>query len=191
MLYAGILNHDFELFNGLADELAEALVRDEIEYVVGDATEGAILAHDVWRLVIGAACERASRARGRRIANFDFFINGPPDPYQGAPPPEAIWLQLDEDALTRKLRAALGYMELKDFVDSTLRQRGIEAFRVESLRPVDNRSGYDSRGDGPPHWEWWGEQQVAAGNYERAIRYREHVVPLAEALWTHVEMSRR
>lgn len=188
MLYTSILNHDYDLFIGLAEELAEALFRDGIDFVAGDAAEGVLMAHDVWRLVIGAACELASRARGCRVANFDFFLNGPPDPYQGSPPPEAIWFQLDEDALRRKLAAALGYRELKDLVAAAIRQRRLEAFGVECLRPVDNRLGYDSQGEGPPYWEWWGEQQVAIGIYEQVIRHREHVVPLAEALWNRVEM---
>lgn len=139
--------------------------------------------------MIGAACEMVARARGSQIASFDFLISGRLDTYQGGPPPEAIWLELAEGALARKLRAAFAYRELKDLVDSMLRERGIDAFRFECLRPVNNRLGYDSRGDGPPHWEWWGEQQVMAGTYERAIRHREHVVPLAEALWRHVEKS--
>lgn len=189
MLYASILNHDFDLFIGLAEELTEALVREEIEYITGDAAEGAILAHDVWRLVIGAACEMANRAMGRRIVNFDFLISGRLDSYQGAPSPEAIWLELAEGALARKLTAAFGYRELKDLVDSMLRERGIDAFRFECLRPVDNRFGYDGLAQEPPYYEWWGEQQVVTGTYERVIRYREHVVPLAEALWRHVEKT--
>lgn len=189
MLYASILNHDFDLFIGLAEELAEGLVREEVEYIAGDAAEGAILGHDVWRLVAGAACEMANRAMGRRIVNFDFLISGRLNSYQGAPPPGAIWLELAEGALARKLAAAFRYKELKDLVDSMLRERGVDAFRFECLRPVDNRSGSDSRGDGPPHWEWWSEQQVMVGTYERAIRHREHVVPLAEALWRHVEKT--
>jgi hypothetical protein len=30
------------------------------------------------------------------------------------------------------------------------------------------------------------ERQVAAGHYERVIRYREHLLPLADALCEHV-----
>lgn len=189
LLYASVLNQNIDLFIRLTEELAEALIRDEIDYVAGDAAEGAIMGHDVWRLVIDAACEMATRARGRRIASFDFLVSGPPDPYQGTPPPEAIWLELDEEALRRKLAAALDYRELKDFTDSQIRQWGVKAFRVECLRQVDNRSGYASPAEEPPFWEWWGEQQVAAGTYERAIRYRQHVVPLAKVLWRHVERS--
>src|SRR4051812_25730448 len=50
-LYAAILDHDFALFINLAEELAEALVREEIEYVVGDAAEGYSSAHDICRFL--------------------------------------------------------------------------------------------------------------------------------------------
>lgn len=64
---------------------------------------------------------------------------------------------------------------------------GVEAFRVEYLRPVDSRAGYGGPAEEPPFYERYGEQQVAAGHYERVLRYREHVAPLAKALWRYVE----
>ncbi len=186
-LYAAILNHNFNLFIRLADELADALVRGRIRYVAGDADEGYNPAHDVCRLIIGAAVEMANRAVGHRIANFDFVVTGRPDTCPEELRPQAIWLELDESAFARKAAAARGFPELAAQVDDTLREIGVEAFRVECLRPVDNRAGYGGPPEQPPFYERYGEQQVAAGHYERVLRYRGHVVPLAEALWRYVE----
>jgi len=44
-------------------------------------------------------------------------------------------------------------------------------------------------GEAPPFYEIYGEKLVAAGRYLRAIRYREHLWPLAEALRSHAAGS--
>jgi hypothetical protein len=63
-------------------------------------------------------------------------------------------------------------------------------FSVEWLRHVDaggeSAAPFNGR---PPFYEEYGERQVAAGHYKRVLRYREHVLPLAAALKTHVERS--
>jgi len=188
-LYAAILNHNFDLFIGLAEELAEALVREPVEYVVGDAAEGYSPAHDVCRLIIGAAVEMANRVADQHIANFDFLLAGRPDTCPKELRPQAIQLELDDNAVTRKLGAARGFPEMAAEVDDALREMGAEAFRVECLRLVDNRAGYGGLTEEPPFYERYGEKQVATGYYERVIRYREHVVPLAEALCCHIERT--
>lgn len=235
-VYGAILSSNVDLFVGLAEELAEALNREEVGYIAGDAFEGHNSAHDVWRLVIGVAVELASRRRGNRIANFDFTLFGRPDDCPEAIRDRSIWIQLDDDGFTRKLEAVRGYNpKLAAEVDAVLggqlfegRNRfsepalaaavgpefsglgtevlrlypdlaakiiaaiaGIEmkAFRVECLRPVHNREGADIFWDAPPFYELYGEKLVAAGHYDRVIRYREHVVPLATALWRYVESS--
>jgi hypothetical protein len=38
------------------------------------------------------------------------------------------------------------------------------------------------RQDTKPYYEEYGEKRVAEGKYGEVIRYREHVLPLAEAL---------
>ncbi len=105
-VYAAILNGDSELFAGLVEELCEAFVAEEIEYVVGDAAEGYSVAHDICRTMIGAAVELAEFRYGHTIANFDFLVVGRPDESQSE---EAITIHLDNDAFTRKINAALAY----------------------------------------------------------------------------------
>lgn len=207
-LYAAILDHDFGLFTGLADELAAAFAGDSAEYVAGDATEGYNPAHDACRLVLDAAVALASRETGRRIENFEFPLVRRPDASNGKEG-AGRWLRLGDEAFARKLRAARNYPELAGEVEAALAGEGStglrehpdlaarsgmrgrvatgpEAFRVEYLRPV---APEEPSGEGlkePPFYESYGERQVAAGHYPRVLRYREHMLPLAAALRSHV-----
>ena len=126
-------------------------------------------------------------------------IWGIPSPLRAA----SVWLRLDDGAFSRKLAAAfefypelaaevrdglqgLGQEAVADFFDleddehAATGLSGMDVFRVECLRPV-------APGERPfehvkPFYEFWGEGRVAEGFYERVIRYREHVLPLADAL---------
>lgn len=186
-IYSAILNHDFTLFTRLAEELSEALVDEGIDYVAGDAVEGYNPTHDVCRLVINAAVELASRARGRRVANFDFLVIGQPSPCRKTIHAGANCLRLDEDAFARKMAAAHGYTELKAEVDAALSRTPVDAFRIECLRPVENVGGCNRFMEEFPLYEHYGEKQVLAGYYPRVVRYREHIAPLAEALKSYSE----
>lgn len=231
-VYAAVLERDYDLFIKLTEELAEELLREQIEYVAGDAVEGHNVTHEVGRLMTGAAVEMASRRSGRPIANFDFIVVGRPDDCPAQLRARALRLYLEDDAFGRKLAAArshhpklaadvnaalsgqpfsavkrftepdlaaaasgeLGdiarlrqYPELAAKILGLLEGVTIESFREEYLRPVDNRAGTDGLPEEPPFYEAYGEKLVAAGHYQQVIRYREHLVPLAEALWNHVE----
>src|SRR4029079_15224355 len=84
--YAAILNHDFDLFVGLADELSGAFMAEGIDFVAGDALEGYNPMHDVCRLVINAAATVAGQVRGRRVANFKFSLTGEPGALHASSP---------------------------------------------------------------------------------------------------------
>src|SRR5215475_5586743 len=94
-VYAAILNGDSELFARLVEELCEAFVAEQIEYVVGDAAEGYSVAHDICRTMIGAAVELAEYRYGHAIENFDFPVVGRPEQ---SPNDDAITIHLDDDA---------------------------------------------------------------------------------------------
>ena len=179
--YAALLEHDFPLFTGLTGELARALVEDHIDCVVGDAAEGYNPTHDVCRLVIDAATRIAARIRNVPIANFEFTLVGRPDP-PGVDRAGVICLELEAAALQRKLRVALGYVEMAGEVAAALSAWGAEAFGKESFRSVANGDMAREPEELPPYYERCGEERVGAGTYGRVIRYREHVLPLAEAL---------
>jgi len=180
--YSRILSHDCAFFTDLAEEIAEDFARDQVECVAGDAIEGYNPAHDVCRHVINAAVAIAQRKRGRRIANFDFTLVGPPDKCAESQRAAAMRLRLDDAALERKLAAARAYSEIAGEVQTALGQMGAEAFRVECLRPVEpgvTNGGWTGE---RPFYESYGEQQVAADHYQQVIRYHKHVAPLMEAL---------
>jgi hypothetical protein len=229
-VYAAILNGESELFAGLVEELCEAFVTEQIDYVVGDAAEGYSVAHDICRTMVGAAVELAEFRYGHIIANFDFLVVGRPEE---SPSDEAITIHLDDDAFRRKLNAALAYSpklaqdvqaalggalfqgirrfsepQLAGEVDvevstSLIEALGphsklntvfgdiiegvpLDAFRVECLRPVANDSGNWTTGE-PLFYEFYGEKLVAAGRYDKVIRYREHMLPLARAIRAKTE----
>jgi len=207
-IYEAILDGDFRLFEQLVMELAEALVAAEVEYVAGDAIEGYNPVHDICRLVINAAVDLAGRIGGRPIINRDFLLfarhNAPPE----AEPAGAILLTLDDDLLARKLGAARSYPELQGEVDAMLDKKmldglrrfpelsahfsdvvanmGKEAYRVESLRLTISQAWSNCTPSEVPFYERYGELLVESGVYNRAIRYRDHIMPLAEAIRSFV-----
>lgn len=95
-------------------------------------------------------------------------------------------MRLDDPALERKLAAANAYSEITGDVQSALGEMGAEAFCTECLRPVGCSLTNAGLAEYPPFYERYGEKQIAAGHYERVLRYREHVAPLIEALALYV-----
>lgn len=180
-LYEVLLEGKIDVLTGLVRELAEALVEQGVETVAGDAIEGFNPSHDLCRVLIDAAVAIASRRTGRTLASYDFPLEGPPDTCADGLA-GAIRLELGEEALERKLAAARSYPELRDEVERTFAQHGAAAFRVECLRPADPQADVESLVEDPPYYERYGERQVAAGHYQRVLRFREHFLPLARAL---------
>ena len=185
-IYSALMAHELDLFINLAQELVTALVDERIDYVVGDAIEGYNPTHDLCRLIINTAIEIASRTQGRAIANFDVLLTSEPRDYAAETLAGAVWLDLDSDDLTRKLEAARGYSELAAEVDGLLEKTGMAGLKTECLRRASN--GFVGNNlVGAPYYELYGERQVAAGHYKHVLRYREHILPLAHALWDYAE----
>lgn len=205
-MYRRILDRDSDFFVGLADELAESLSALRVRFVAGDAAEGYNSIHDVCRYVTDAAVEMVNRGGGVAAASFDYPVIKRPDDCPEELVESSIWLRLDDQTFARKIEAARTYYpELLEEVRVALAGggagpmkeyfnlsgvgggAGVEAFRVECLRPVV-ASRADCGGWGAkPFYELHGERQVAAGLYEHVIRYREHVAPIAERLRRHAE----
>jgi hypothetical protein len=184
-LYAAILDNDCALLTGLIEEIAAALIADQVSLVVGDAMEGYNSGHDLCRVIANAAVKRASQRSGREIASFDFPLTGHPDSCSESARRNAIRLELDDQTFDRKIAAARRYRELFNDVDQAFRENGEEAFRIECLRPVADQ--FIAPFDEPPFYESYGERQVAAGYYDRVLRYRQHFLPLARELRRHAE----
>jgi hypothetical protein len=187
-IYKALLDRRFDLFTCLTEELAGALQKDDISYVAGDAIEGYNPVHDICRLVIDSAVRLIRGRAGREIANLDFLLIGNPAESQSIGG-SSIYLTLNEELHSQKLEAAAAYSELSGDVDQALASFGAEAFRVESLRPASQTAFTGAALDGPPFYEQYGEKQVAAGIYDRVVRYREHMLPLFASLDHYVEQS--
>jgi hypothetical protein len=179
-LYEAVLRRDAALFCDLAAELADEIVRERFDFVLGDAAEGEILAHDVWRGVIDAALAAAEASLNKRIASYEFGLEGPPGRCPAELAVAALWRRLDDAALARKIAAARSYPELKDEVESALAAYGEGAFRLECLRPASAAVHRGRRA--APRYEQHGEALVAAGIYPETVRYGRHVAPLLARL---------
>jgi hypothetical protein len=181
-LYTGILTKNVGLFTALADEIAESLEREGVEYVAGDAVEGVNPGHDLCRLLANSALMRVQKTSNRRLENLEFPLEGPPNDCPPEDLAKAIFLKLDDEAFQRKVEAVRGYAELAVDVDRILASNARDAFRVECLRPVRYALEIGHRFQHPAVYEWYGEKQVAAGRYQEVIRFRDHMAPLAQDL---------
>jgi hypothetical protein len=181
-LYEALIDRDLETLQGVARELADALVAAGAEHVAGDAIEGFNPGHDLCRVLADAAVALAGHRLGRPIASHDFLLDGRPDAVPGELPPGSIRLDLDDGEVERKLAAAAGYPEMREEVERNLAEHGAAAFRSECFRPAHPQADLERFLDDPPWYESHGERQVAAGHYDRVLRFREHFLPMARAL---------
>lgn len=188
-IYSAILDRNCDLFIETARELAQALVRDQIEYVVGDAIEGYNPAHDLCRLIINAAVNKASQM-GHCVESFDVALAGKSADMSAEELADSISIEVDDEMLSRKLQAARDYSEMAADLHRILDEQGIDSLQTERLRRVKEDSG-DAQSNELPYYEVYGEKQVAAGYYQQVIRYREHVLPIAHALRRFVASTER
>ena len=184
-IYRSILANDHASFLALADELADELVRHEIDLVAGDAIEGFNPSHDVCRYVTNAGVRLAAARRGRTIACYGFPLDAAPDAAAHGNGAAPLRVRLDDEALDRKLQAAHAYAELKLEVERAIERYGSEPFRTEILWPVDLADPYGWDPSRVPYYESYGAERVKSGVYERVVTFRDHVKPLADALWGH------
>jgi hypothetical protein len=185
-LYSAMLSSNRAILSRVVHALADALVCSKVDYVVADALEGFNPSHDLCRYLVNAAVALTNIP----LRNFEFLLEGSPSACPDHLKADSVRLELTEDDLTRKIAAAKSYPELREETDAALARFGAAAFRTECLRPVrDLHQGLDALDQEPPYYERYGEQQVAAGHYDRVIRYRQHIQPLVQALWQAVGLN--
>src|SRR4029077_8813777 len=117
-----------------------------------------------------------------RRKHMDSSLEGPPRHCPPQDRAEAIILALDEGAFARKIAAVRAYPEVTAEFDRVLATHAAEAFRTECILPVRYDFDLTGRSEHPCVYERYGEQQVAAGFYREAIRFRDHIAPLARHL---------
>jgi hypothetical protein len=184
-IYRAILERDHARFIALAEELATEIVNNDVQFVAGDAVEGFNPSHDICRYVINAAVRLASAASRRTINSYAFPLENAPDTGRDGVRGAALRVELDQSMLERKLQAARGYAELAPEVERALQRFGVEPFRTEYLWPVNPSDPYDWDPHRIPFYETYGAERVASGAYEHVVTFRQHVKPLADALFCH------
>jgi hypothetical protein len=177
-VYRLLLDGRVDVFVALANELATALEEAGVDCVAGDAVEGFNPAHDVCRLIVDGAVGIIRRRTGREVRNYDFPLDGPPQP----PRQGSIVVRLDEAALERKLAAARAYPEMRAEVDAALGRYGRQAFAMECLGPAATSLHASRFEQEVPDYERYGARRVTEGRYSEIIRYRDHVRPVAVAI---------
>lgn len=175
-LYQALVEHRHVEFLDVARELARALVEDGIEVIAGDAAEGYNSGHDVCRLLVDAAVEWVRAREHRPIENRDFPVVAAPETCAADQRESALWFELDELALSRKLAAARAYRELAQEVEAALNTHGPGAFGMECLRLIQEPW---SLPPAPAFYEEYGSKRVKEGLYHHVVRQNEHLVPLA------------
>jgi len=186
-IYQAVLEGNTQLFLDLAAELAVEFVRNQIEIVVGDAAEGAILTHDLWRGVVNRAIVMASQSLGRELVSLEF----PLEETQAIPAAASATkytLRLSDSELRKKLAAARSYRELSHEIELAISTGGEEGLRCERFFPTQIRQ-VDTNLSASPRYELHGEQQVAAGVYSQVVRYQQHVLPILRSLQQRPEAA--
>jgi hypothetical protein len=178
-IYALVLAKASSFFLKISDQLAEDWIRNDIETVIGDAYEGAIMTHDLWRGIIDRAIRIASNALGREIENLEFELEkNPLSPSEQAEVHSVI--RLPDEVWQRKIQIARAYEELKTEVDYAFEHWGTQVFQFETF--LKNRGLSRRNWSSPPLYEKHGERRVAEGVYQQAVRFNEHVKPILEDL---------
>jgi len=92
---------------------------------------------------------------------------------------------VDKD-LSGQVTAALHAYPDHEKVKNVFAGVELDRFRTECLRPVSAPAADEPGPAKVPFYELYGEKMVAAGHYQKTIRYTDHFRPLAEAVWRHV-----
>jgi hypothetical protein len=209
-VYEALLAGATAWFVALAEELSAALAVGEFDLVVGDAAEGFQPTHDVFRLVLDAAIELARRATGRPLPSFEFPLFGRQSDCPVELRADAIWVELDEEGLRRKLAIAAQYAELAtEFraamtgdmagvlagfpalaaaARSAIGELGADAYRIECLRPVP-AGGSTWPTTAKPFYEMYGEALAGVGRVSKVVRFADHLLPVAKALARRLDAS--
>lgn len=181
LMYQTLLKRHTSVFVDLAVELSDVIAANKIAVVVGDDAEGYNPTHDVCRMLIDAAVELAQPSLESPVANLAFALMDRPDGIPASGQSRSSQVVLGDQALERKIAAALNYAELADEVSHARSTWGDEAFRMETFRHVAPGELWAPVG-APPFYEDYGSGRVRDGAYREVIRYDQHIRPLADAL---------
>jgi hypothetical protein len=183
-LYQAMLARDTAVFTGIADEIAAVIAAEGVTSLIADAAEGYNPSHDVCRYLADTVATMSGLAA--KDANFEFDLVAAPggDANHGS-----LIVDLDDNALARKLDAARAYPEMAGEVEAALSRWGAAAFRREAFRRVPADLAWREPADAQPFYERHGERRHTEGIYGQVVRYADHVGPLREALRRHARTA--
>lgn len=174
-IYRDLIEGDVEAVESLTLQLADALRKGGFRSVVADRLEHYNPTHDLCSVIAGLAATHAARP----IDCYDYAVT---EAASGE-----VSVELDEDAFRRKLDTAMRYEDLAVDIHELTAKIGAAALRHEALRRIDPERLLPLHEK--PYYEVRGEEQVAAGKYERVLRHDRHFVPFVEALAARLQTS--
>jgi hypothetical protein len=181
-VYQAILDRRMDFFEDLVHQLADSLVRDRVDLVLGDSAEGEIMVHDLFREVRRAAVKLAEQSRGYPIHHFEFPLESHPLAFPPGHQKLTRRLNLSDADFRRKMEMARSYEQIAPFVDAAIEAHGEEAFSVESIFPATADSLLPQDRNRPMPYEQHGQEQCRLGNYRELITFKDHVRPIAEQI---------
>lgn len=189
--YTALLDGDEAFFLRIETALANILRSGDYAVVVADPLEGYNPTHDLCRVIVNVALERLHRERGAVPHNFDYALTAPLPPATESERVGRRPVELADEALAAKIRAARGYPELAWEIDQAIAKEGVQAFAREELRVVTVDRLALRPPAVPPHYETYGEKKREAGVYRDVIRYEQHVLPVVNALVAALPVAAR
>lgn len=177
--YNTILDGDTDQIDTLVRDLAGDLQHHGVSVVVADAAEGFNPVHDLCRMIVGAAASRIG-SPDASVRHYEYPLDAGPAAFDSSSG-EVVSQDLDDDSFARKIAASRHLATAIPDVAVTLDRFGEASFRRETFRAVEDwQAGW--RSAEPPLYEKFGQERVAAGRYDRVIRYSEDMLPILEHL---------
>lgn len=184
-VFAALLAGETGLFLEIAERLADCLDAHAIDRVVSDSVEGFNPTHDLCAPLVARAVRLCGAKTSRTIAHYTFPLINPVDMVPRSA--DDILVELDDAELAGKLDLARRYAvraggALVDEVDQIVAHLGVAGLAKEVLAIADLDRDFSRFQGAEPYYESRGKKQVEAGIYQHAISYRQHVLPILEAL---------
>lgn len=188
-----------DFFISFIDFIANNLIKYKIDYLIADASEGTNVCHEAMRIMADMAIAIVKKKTGKKILNYDFSID---KPFNNIINEDCIRIELDEDAIDRKLDAMLKFtLALTDLkpnvsldynliielgkmsngpeqIKQIIKEINPDFLKYEYLRPYTFSEPTEKS-----LYETLGEKAVASGKYMQVITYEKHLKPLREKLY--------
>jgi len=182
-LYNIILQKNYKALTDLIENIALDFEKYKIDVVAGDAIEGFNPAHDLCRYIINCVVLLLNKGKNISLENFDFLLDG-----MLSEGHSSFSLMLTDKDVKLKLKAALEYKELTAELKETINKYGIEPFKKEHFKRVNDLYKFTGWPDDEvPLYEKQAAQKLKNGTYKQAITFKDHLLPMAKYLTEYAE----